>query len=105
MTSADPRVSICRHCQHYQPEGRRGGHCHQLTGSVQAAWTACSLAVPVFNRLFTTEPVTTLPTVTIAEPVVHERTELMKVTAALEETFLEAAEAVFPEQSSSKIIS
>lgn len=101
MTSADPRVSVCRHCQHYQPEGRRGGHCQQLSGSVQAAWTACSLAVPVFTRLFATEPVTTLPTVTIS----HHRAELLKVTATLEETFLDRAEVALPEKSSSKTIS
>ena len=30
------------------PEGRRGGHCSQLSVSVQGGWTACSLARPVF---------------------------------------------------------
>jgi hypothetical protein len=101
MTPADPRVSICRHCQHYQPEGRRGGQCHQLSGSVQAAWTACSLAVPVFGSLFATEPVTTLPTVTI--PV--ERAERRNITFALEAGFLDVAGGALMETPSSLKIS
>ncbi|MGV0026528.1 hypothetical protein [Phormidesmis priestleyi] len=48
MKSSDPLTSACRHCRYYMPEGRRGGHCSQLSVSVQGSWTACSLARPVF---------------------------------------------------------
>ncbi|HYW21765.1 MAG TPA: hypothetical protein VE956_21150 [Nodularia sp. (in: cyanobacteria)] len=41
-------TSACRYCRHYQPEGRRGGMCQQLGSPVQAAWKACSLALPPF---------------------------------------------------------
>jgi hypothetical protein len=40
----------CRFCRHYDPVGRRGGSCKKLQASVEAAWTACSLAVPAFNH-------------------------------------------------------
>jgi hypothetical protein len=38
----------CRYCQHYQPEGRRGGYCHRLEAMVDGQWQACSLAIPAF---------------------------------------------------------
>lgn len=41
--------SCCRHCRHYQPEGRRGGHCQQLGVQVQGSWDACSLACLAFT--------------------------------------------------------
>ena len=41
-------ISACRYCQHYKPEGRRGGTCQQLGGVVQGSWKACNLAIPVF---------------------------------------------------------
>jgi hypothetical protein len=40
----------CRFCRHYNPVGRRGGNCQKLEASVEAAWSACTLAVPAFNR-------------------------------------------------------
>jgi hypothetical protein len=40
----------CRFCRHYDPVGRRGGNCQKLQASVEAAWSACTLAVPAFNR-------------------------------------------------------
>ncbi|MBD2090559.1 hypothetical protein H6F67_11910 [Microcoleus sp. FACHB-1515] len=43
-------ISTCRHCRHYQLEGRRGGNCQQLGALVQGRWKACSLAVPAFVR-------------------------------------------------------
>ncbi|MEB3209902.1 MAG: hypothetical protein VKL39_01045 [Leptolyngbyaceae bacterium] len=48
MTTINPSVSVCRHCQHYRLEGRRGGHCQQLGAPVQARWKSCRLAVPAF---------------------------------------------------------
>lgn len=44
----------CRHCRYYMPEGRRGGHCQQLSVSVQSSWKACSLAVPPFTPAWET---------------------------------------------------
>ncbi|NJL22611.1 MAG: hypothetical protein HC895_20240 [Leptolyngbyaceae cyanobacterium SM1_3_5] len=41
-------ISTCRHCRHYQLEGRRGGNCQQLGALVQGGWKACTLAVPAF---------------------------------------------------------
>jgi hypothetical protein len=49
MASADPRISTCRRCQHYQLQGRRGGHCQKLNVDVQGNWSACSLAMPLFS--------------------------------------------------------
>lgn len=48
MTTINSAVSICRHCQHYLLEGRRGGLCQQLGAPVQGRWKACQLAVPAF---------------------------------------------------------
>lgn len=48
MSNFEPVVSVCRHCQNYSLEGRRGGHCTQLDGLVQGGWKACSLAIPPF---------------------------------------------------------
>ena len=42
-------TSSCRHCQHYQIEGRRGGHCTLLSVPVRSEWSACSLGVPAFT--------------------------------------------------------
>ncbi|MFM2432838.1 MAG: hypothetical protein RLZZ511_4052, partial [Cyanobacteriota bacterium] len=47
--SADPQISTCRHCQHYQLQGRRGGICQKLNVGVQSDWSACALAVPAFS--------------------------------------------------------
>ncbi len=52
MPSADPRISNCRHCQHYQLQGRRGGMCQKLNVAVRSEWSACSLAVPAFANPF-----------------------------------------------------
>ncbi len=41
-------TSACRYCHYYQPEGRRGGMCQQLSAPVRGSWKACSLAVPAF---------------------------------------------------------
>lgn len=48
MRDFDPVVSICRHCQNYSLEGRRGGYCSQLGSLMQGSWTSCSLAIPPF---------------------------------------------------------
>lgn len=41
--------SACRHCRHYQPEGRRGGSCQKLGVSVNSSWKACTLASDPFD--------------------------------------------------------
>ena len=38
----------CRHCRHFQQQGRRGGHCHILGVDVQSGWKACPLVLPPF---------------------------------------------------------
>ena len=48
MSNFESNISVCRHCQNYTLEGRRGGHCSQLGSLVQGDWTACSLAIPPF---------------------------------------------------------
>ncbi|VEP17859.1 conserved hypothetical protein [Hyella patelloides LEGE 07179] len=71
--------SACRHCRHYQPEGRRGGSCQQLGVSVDSSWKACILASAPFddsiNNLDTT--LTTLDTALITlEEIVQLETAL-----------------------------
>jgi hypothetical protein len=41
----------CRYCQHFSPEGRRGGTCHQLGVPVRGDWHACSLVRPSFTPI------------------------------------------------------
>ncbi|WP_353929929.1 hypothetical protein WJM97_16720 [Okeanomitos corallinicola TIOX110] len=48
MKPINPLTSACRYCRYYQPEGRRGGMCQQLSAPVKACWKACSLAIPAF---------------------------------------------------------
>ncbi|NET50852.1 MAG: hypothetical protein F6K09_19595 [Merismopedia sp. SIO2A8] len=48
MNNFESPVSVCRHCQNYHLEGRRGGYCTQLSSPVQGCWTACTLAIPPF---------------------------------------------------------
>lgn len=36
--------SVCRHCSHYSPQGRRGGMCQKLSAPVRGNWQACCLA-------------------------------------------------------------
>jgi hypothetical protein len=49
MKKANFLTSSCRYCRYYQTEGRRGGTCQQLGGSVQANWKACTLAAHPFG--------------------------------------------------------
>lgn len=48
MKSLNCLTSACRYCRYYKLQGRRGGTCEILGGSVQGSWTACRLAVPAF---------------------------------------------------------
>lgn len=48
--------SACRHCQFYNPEGRRGGMCSKLGVSVKAEWKSCHLAIPAFDTQWQTLP-------------------------------------------------
>lgn len=48
--------SACRHCQFYNPEGRRGGMCSQLGVPVKAEWKFCHLATLAFNTEWKTLP-------------------------------------------------
>jgi hypothetical protein len=49
MNSSGNSVTACRLCQHYNPEGRRGGFCGKLDVPVSPAWDACSLAAHPFE--------------------------------------------------------
>lgn len=51
MTTLNFTTSACRSCRccrYYQPEGRRGGVCQQLSVPVRGSWKACSLATSPF---------------------------------------------------------
>lgn len=48
MKVSNCSTSCCRHCQHYEIEGRRGGHCTLLSVPVRGEWSACSLGIPAF---------------------------------------------------------
>ena len=47
-TRTNPPLA-CRHCCHYQFEGRRGGQCQQLGVPVKGEWKPCSLMQPAFS--------------------------------------------------------
>jgi hypothetical protein len=49
MNTRAASVSLCRYCQHYLPEGRRGGTCQQLNVEVESQWQACGLSAPPFS--------------------------------------------------------
>lgn len=49
MKTTNCLTSACRYCRFYNPEGRRGGSCQQLSVPVEANWKACSLALPPFT--------------------------------------------------------
>ena len=44
MNTSGNSVTACKLCQHYNPEGRRGGFCGKLDVPVISTWEACSLA-------------------------------------------------------------
>lgn len=48
MKTTNFLTSACRHCRYYQLEGRRGGMCQMLGGTVHGNWKACALAIPTF---------------------------------------------------------
>lgn len=50
MRNLNPELTACRHCQHYSPEGRRGGGCQLLGVSVQGNWKPCPFMIPAFNQ-------------------------------------------------------
>jgi hypothetical protein len=49
MNTSDKSVVSCRLCQHYNPEGRRGGFCEKLDVPVSSSWEACRLATHPFE--------------------------------------------------------
>lgn len=48
MKTLNLLVSACRYCRYYKSEGRRGGTCQLLDGSIHGGWKACALAIPAF---------------------------------------------------------
>jgi hypothetical protein len=77
MSSADPRISNCRHCQHYQLQGRRGGVCQKLNVAVRSEWAACSLALPAFASPIDLTPQDLPPITVSAKSVVQKETVLV----------------------------
>ncbi len=49
MDSSGNSITACKLCQHYNPEGRRGGFCGRLAVPVSPTWEACSLAAHPFE--------------------------------------------------------
>lgn len=49
MQASHTLTSYCRCCQHYTPEGRRGGQCSQLHVPVKGSWKTCHLAMLAFS--------------------------------------------------------
>lgn len=49
MDASGNSITACKLCQHYSPEGRRGGFCGRLDVPVSATWDACSLAEHPFE--------------------------------------------------------
>jgi hypothetical protein len=72
MSSADPRISNCRHCQHYQLQGRRGGLCQKLNVAVRSEWSACSLALPAFANPLDLAPLE-MPQIMVAANAVIQK--------------------------------
>ncbi|MGB3788196.1 MAG: hypothetical protein WA949_09305 [Phormidesmis sp.] len=44
MATSNCEITRCGLCRFYNHEGRRGGHCSQLSVPVSASWTACCLS-------------------------------------------------------------
>lgn len=85
----------CRHCQYYQPEGRRGGFCQKLGASVDSNWKACVLAaVPFDDNLKALEQ-----TITTLEEIVHLETAYSLPYKVSTQSYLK------PEQAQEKKIS
>lgn len=76
----------CRHCQHYQIEGRRGGLCQKLGVSVDSNWKACALAnVPFEDNLEALEQ-----TITTLEEIVHLETAYSLFSKASAQSYTQA---------------
>jgi hypothetical protein len=87
MASADPRISNCRHCQHYQLQGRRGGVCQKLNVAVRSEWSACSLSAPAFGSPLDLGPID-LPQIIVSANAVIQK-DMVSV-----DTFLESITAI-----------
>jgi hypothetical protein len=83
MSSADPRISNCRHCQHYQLQGRRGGLCQKLNVAVRSEWSACSLALPAFASPIDFTPLD-LPKILVSANSVVQKEVVLIETRAVE---------------------
>ncbi|MEM0979786.1 MAG: hypothetical protein AAGH78_05875 [Cyanobacteria bacterium P01_H01_bin.58] len=59
MNATQLGISCCQRCRYYTPEGRRGGHCEQLSVPVQGKWSPCPLAAPFFAESI--DPTAELP--------------------------------------------
>jgi hypothetical protein len=68
MEAPHTLTSYCRCCQHYTPEGRRGGHCSQLHAPVKGGWKTCHLAMLAFSSWEEAQKMVILPQTTEAVP-------------------------------------
>jgi hypothetical protein len=93
-------TSACKYCRHYQPEGRRGGTCKQLSAHVQAGWKACALAMPAFAPTWETlEDAWSLP---VATPILANNHTINpnldnRTTVPAEETSVSSLQEVTPQ--------
>ena len=90
----------CRFCRHYDPVGRRGGNCQKLQASVEATWSACTLAIPAFNRDWEspTEIANSLPAQVSAAVQVEQREQIYE--QMYEQMYEQIAEETLAENSS-----
>lgn len=85
MTTSEFKISSCKSCRHYNPEGRRGGQCAQFGTLVHAGWKACPLAMPAFApswetlERFTTVSVPAVGVPTVGVPAVHVPVEVAAI--------------------------
>jgi hypothetical protein len=89
----------CRFCRYYDPVGRRGGTCQKLQASVEATWSACTLAIPAFNRDWEspTEIANSLPAQINAAAQVEQYEELYEQVC--EQMYEQIAEETLSESS------
>lgn len=87
MDSSDTSITACRLCQHYNPEGRRGGFCGKLDVPVSSTWEACSLAAHPFETSWQPD--------SEFNSLFHD--SLVTVSSQLESSHLESSPLEIPE--------
>ena len=84
MHSQNITPSVCQHCRHYQPLGRRGGVCQMFQTFVESQWESCSLAeLPFVYYLNTIEEESTQNEEISASTVISEKPLLSQTISNL----------------------